>query len=157
LTNKIEQQGEGKQQHRLVVDERINTMPTATTTDEIEAAQCLAELIEFAILRLMRLGDLALCELGLIKEGGLRGFVNPIHRATSERPLDTLKPWEPWRELQKSCSKINATQQQKTEKSENWPSILPNSGISSWLHKSMANASIYEETYLELAECCHVF
>jgi hypothetical protein len=147
--NKIEQQGKGKQHRIASVDERDNTIPTASTIEELEAAQCLAELIEFAILRLMRLGDLALGEQGGFKEGGLQRFVNPIRRATSERPLDTLKPWEPWRELQKTRGEINAYQLKKSEK---WRSILPNSGMPLWLNNAMEDASNYEETYLELAD-----
>ena len=129
----------------------------ASTIEEVQAARCLAELLEFAILRLMRLADLALSKQGEAKEegtmlvGGER--VNPIRRATSERPMDTLKPWEPWRKLQKVRDEMKARQLKKSEKDESWPNVLPLSvGISSWIHSAMENASIYEETYLELAE-----
>ena len=87
-----------------------------STIEEVEAAQCLVEFIKFAILRLMQLGDLALGEqVGGFKEGGLQRFVNPILQATSERPLDTLEPWEPWRELQKTHGEINAYQLKKVK------------------------------------------
>jgi len=124
-------------------DRDNGALTAASTVEEVEAARCLAELIEFAILRLMRLGDLALMEQG--------GALNPIRRATSERPADTLKPWEPWRNLQKIRDEIKMQRLQKDEEKETWTSILP-SGVSSWIHNAVKNASVYEETYLELAE-----
>jgi len=134
--------------------EKDGVMAAAFTMEEVEAAQCLAELLEFAILRLLRLGDLALIEQGSEEEGG-GGGLNPIRRATSERPVDTLKPWEPWRKLQKIRDEIKVKQLRKSDENETWTPILPG-GVPSWLHNAMKNASIYEETYLELAEAAVV-
>jgi hypothetical protein len=145
--NKLEQQRGVKLQRQL-----DNATSSASTTEEVEAAMCLAELIEFAILRLMRLGDLALAEQEDIEGGALRRLINPIRRATSERPLDTLKPWKSWRELQRDRGEITSNRLKKNENSKKWPSILLNRGISSWLRNAMENASIFERTYLELAE-----
>ena len=134
-----------------------STTASTTTIEEAQAARCLAELLEFAILRLMRLADLALGS----HDGVSERTVNPIRRATSERPLDTLKPWEPWRKLQKVRDEIKAKKRLRKSSNkddasddESWPSILPTieRGVSTWIHKAMENASIYEETYLELAE-----
>jgi len=128
---------------------------TESSIEEVQASRCLAELLEFAILRLMRLADLA---LGANEEDGTttgERRINPIRRATSERPVDTLKPWKPWRKLQKIRDEIKTRhlrQGNNEENNEAWPSILPIHGISPWIHSAMENATIYEETYLELAE-----
>jgi len=129
-----------------------------SSIEEVQASRCLAELLEFAILRLMRLADLALGaneeENTIESAKGRKSRVNPIRRATSERPVDTLKPWEPWRKLQKVRDGIKTRHLRKgdNEENETWPSILPIHGISPWIHSAMENAAIYEETYLELAE-----
>ena len=68
-------------------------MAASTTIGDVEAAKCLRELLEFAILRLVFHGELALCEREGT-EGG--GAVNSISCATPECPVDTHKPWEPW-------------------------------------------------------------
>ena len=149
-----EVRGKQKQQQRCSADEGDNATAASITVEEVEAARCLAELIEFAILRLLRLGDLALNEHSEVEDnGGL--VINPIRRATSERPADTLKPWEPWKKLPKIRDQIRA---HKSEVNETWPTILSNddermsSSSSSWIHKAMKHSSTYEETYLELAE-----
>ena len=55
----------------------------------MDAARYMGELLSFARLRLLRLGDLDLpCE------------VNPAREAVVERPLDTLATWIPWEDLQ---------------------------------------------------------
>jgi len=129
-------------------EDKSDAAPTVTV-EEVEAARCLAELLEFAILRLMRLGDLALIEQGG-EEGG-NGVVNPIRRATSERPVDTLKPWEPWRKLQKIRDELKAQQHRKSGHAQTWAPILSPHGTSPWLLNATRNASAYERTYLELA------
>ncbi|KAL9181886.1 hypothetical protein ACHAXT_012229 [Thalassiosira profunda] len=116
----------------------------ATTMEDVEAARCIAELLEFAILRLMRLGDLALSDIGA---------ANPVRQATSERPADTIRPWEPWHELRQRL-KAEPEEEQKSDEDETWPSILAvGSGVSPWLRDAIAGPSAYERTYLELAQC----
>lgn len=121
----------------------------ASTVEERDAARFLAEILDFAILRLNRLGDLAI--------GEEEGKVNPIRKATSERPVDTLQPWEPWRELQQRRGEIK---QKKIESRKNdgsdWSPTLP-SGVSTWLRNAFADTSSFEETYLELADAAVLF
>ena len=122
------------------------TPQLASYSAEKDAARCLAELLEFAILRLTRIGDLSLGENGI--------KANPIRRATSERPVDTKSPWKPWKELQKRRAQkqplVDAVSGDQLTSTE-WELDLP-SNVSSWLRKAFANKSRYEETYLELAE-----
>ncbi|KAL7441224.1 hypothetical protein ACHAXM_007726 [Skeletonema potamos] len=112
----------------------------APTLEEQDAARCIAELLEFAILRLIRLGDLALGD----------EKVNPIRRATSERPADTLKPWVPWKELRKQRGSTGP-ERKKVESEEEWIINL-SPEVSSWVRNSFSNSSTYEDTYLELAK-----
>ena len=111
----------------------------APTVEGQDAARCIAELLEFAILRLIRFGDLALGE----------EKVNPIRRATSERPADTLKPWLPWKELRKQRG--SKSPDRKKVDSEAW-TINLSPDVSSWVRNSFSNSSTYEDTYLELAK-----
>jgi hypothetical protein len=116
-------------------------MPSAAPTlEEQDAARCIAELLEFAILRLIRLGDLALGE----------EKVNPIRRATSERPADTLKPWVPWKELRKLRGSTSP-ERKKVDSEEAW-TINLSPDVSSWVRNAFSNSSTYEDTYLELAK-----
>ena len=90
-------------------------------------------------------------------------IINPIRRTTSERPADTLKPWEPWRKLQKLRDEETRRTRRQTrgtgngdEADEPWPSILPaaNNGsdtVSPWLHSALRTPSLYLQTYLQLA------
>lgn len=126
--------------------EENETSQLTSHSHEKDAARCLAELLEFAILRLTRIGDLSLGENGI--------KANPIRQATSERPVDTKSPWKPWKELQKRqalkqplTDAVSGDQSASTE----WKLDLP-PNISSWLRKAFAKKSRYEETYLELAE-----
>jgi len=111
----------------------------APTVEGQDAARCIAELLEFAILRLIRLGDLALGE----------EKVNPIRRATSERPADTLKPWVPWKELRKQRGSMSP--ERKKNIIEAW-TINFSPDVSSWVRNAFSNSSTYEDTYLELAK-----
>lgn len=123
----------------------------AATGDERNASRCLAELLEFAILRLTRLGDLSLGKDGR--------KTNPIRRATSERPEDTRHPWEPWKQLRKRRElELPSTKQMNgdVKSSEKWDLDLPHN-VPSWLNQAFANKSRYEETYLELAESAVIF
>ncbi|KAL7457212.1 hypothetical protein ACHAWC_008708 [Mediolabrus comicus] len=114
-------------------------MTAAPTLEEQDAARCIAELLEFAILRLIRLGDLALGD----------EKVNPIRRATSERPADTMKPWVPWKELRKQRG--TKSPERKQVDNEEWTiSLAP--VVSSWVQHAFSNSSTYEDTYLELAK-----
>jgi len=126
---------------------KVNSLAAAMapTMEDREAARCLAELLEFAILRLIRLGDLAL------SLGEREDEVNPIRRATSERPVDTLEPWESWKTLQQRRESIKRKDISNKASSEPLPSFLP-SRVSTWVRNSFANTSTYEETYLELAD-----
>ncbi|KAL7463947.1 hypothetical protein ACHAXS_004298 [Conticribra weissflogii] len=117
----------------------------APRVEDREAARCLAELLEFAILRLIRLGDLAL------SLRGCEGKVNPIRRATSERPVDTLEPWESWKTLQQRRESTKRKGISIESPSEPFPSFLP-AGVTTWLRTAFTNSSTYEETYLELAD-----
>jgi hypothetical protein len=123
---------------------------TAASADERDAARCLAELLEFAILRLTRIGDLSLGEQGR--------NANPIRRATSERPEDTKRPWEQWKQLQKRRELKQPLQSQENGESsqKTWKLDLANN-VSSWLKHAFADTSSYEETYLELAESAVLF
>ncbi len=120
-------------------EEDTSMTAAALTVDGQDAARCIAELLEFAILRLIRLGDLALGE----------EKVNPIRRATSERPADTLKPWVPWKELRKQRG--SKSPERKKNNSEAW-AINLSSDVSSWVRNAFSNSSTYEDTYLELAK-----
>ncbi|KAL3791751.1 hypothetical protein HJC23_007518 [Cyclotella cryptica] len=124
---------------------------TPFTPDERDAARCLSELLEFAILRLTRMGDLFLG-----KEGRK---ANPIRKATSERPEDTKSPWEPWKQLQRRrelqqplIKQINGDDASLTK----WELELPHY-VSAWLKHAFVSTSTYQETYLELAESAVLF
>mmetsp|Transcript_21215 Transcript_21215/g.34739 ORF Transcript_21215/g.34739 Transcript_21215/m.34739 type:complete len:1607 (+) Transcript_21215:45-4865(+) len=120
-------------------DEDTAISVAAPTVEGQDAARCIAELLEFAILRLIRLGELALGE----------EKVNPIRRATSERPADTLKPWVPWKELRKQSR--SKSPERKTSSSEAW-TIHLSPHVSSWVRNAFSSSSTYEDTYLELAK-----
>jgi len=121
-------------------EDNTSISAAAPTVEGQDAARCIAELLEFAILRLIRFGDLALGE----------EKVNPVRRATSERPADTLKPWVPWKELRKQ-RRSTSPEQRKKNNSEAW-AINLSPGVSSWVRNAFSNSSTYEETYLELAK-----
>lgn len=133
-------------------ENEASNLSAASNADERDAARCLAELLEFAILRLTRMGDLSLGDEGR--------KANPIRRATSVRPEDTKRPWEPWKELQKRRELkqplITQTNNRGDPASTTWELDLPGS-VSSWLKHAFANKSRYEETYLELAESAITF
>lgn len=133
-----------------------NATDAASINDEVEAARCLAELIEFATNRFLRLGDLSIQNLGGDRDGVLNGCVNPIRQAACERPLDTLKQWQPWQKLQKARLESNHLSRREDE-CRSLPPILPSSGLSSWLYRAMETSFMYEEAYLELTDAAVCF
>ncbi|KAL7432472.1 hypothetical protein ACHAXH_001767 [Discostella pseudostelligera] len=137
------------------VQQGSNATDAASMNDEVEAARCLAELIEFATNRLLRLGDLSLQKLGGERDG-VPNEVNPIRQAACERPLDTQKQWQPWQNLQKSRLEPNEHLRRR-KACRTLPPILPNSGLSRWLYRAMETSSMYEEAYLELTEAAVCF
>jgi hypothetical protein len=140
---------EGKHQIQKVGEEHDMAMADQSSIEEIESSQCLAELIEFVIFRLIRLGDLVLIDQGEIREKCFEVCFNSIRQAMSEHLIDTLNPWGPWQE------EFRASLQEKKdfrgECLDQWPSILSKTGTHSWLRNAMRNASIYEAIYLELS------
>ena len=131
--------------------DEASQLTAASNKDDRDAARCLAELLEFAILRLTKLGDLSLGVYGRM--------TNPIRRAISERPEDTKRAWKPWRELQKNRElRQPLTDQLNSDTSANskWELNLP-LNVSSWLTNAFVNKSHYEKTYLELAESAVIF
>ena len=134
-----------------------NTERAASTRDEVEAARCLAELMEFATNRYYRLGDLCIQRQGGAKNEAPNEHANPIRRAACERPLDLMQQWQPWKGLQKARTEIIAQHRRIRSEDRLWPSMLPSSGLSSWIYGAVENSSTYEEMYLELAEAAVYF
>eukprot|EP00978_Attheya_sp_CCMP212_P029292 scaffold103588_cov50-Attheya_sp.AAC.4 len=61
--------------------------------EEKEASKRLSDLLEFARMRLLTLGDLELT------------FSNPIRAANAKQPPDTLRPWRSWEEIKSENNK----------------------------------------------------
>ncbi|KAL7548024.1 hypothetical protein ACHAWF_011321 [Thalassiosira exigua] len=132
---------------------RVDASATAAATGaEVEVARCLAELLEFGMLRLMRLGDLALSG-----SGGARA--NPVRRAMTGRPADTLRPWRPWRELRRGLSGDGRAKPRSDSVEDDdgvrWPDVLSPDGavedVPPWLRAVASAPSPYERAYLALA------
>ena len=142
-------QGKGKHQFQIFVEQNNIAMADQSSIEEIESAQCLAELIEFVIFQLIRLGDLVLIDQGEIRDKCFEVCVNSIRQAMSERPIDTLNPWGSWQE------EFRASPRKKKDFFgdcvDQWPSIVSKTGTHSWLRDAMRNASINEVIYLELS------
>ena len=135
---------------------------------EREASRHLSQLLEFARLRLVKLGDLELapesCDTSPSK-------YNPIRRAAGNRAVDTLSTWIPWSELSQQNKKSRPTMPHRVSGSSRSVCTAPRefnvtdmgTAVSSvsgggdastaFLNSvTMTNAEAFEDKYLELSD-----
>jgi hypothetical protein len=152
---------------------------TPFVEQEREASRHLSQLLEFARLRLVKLGDLELAPVTIAasqmqtEEGKETDNVelpsaadyNPIRRAASNRAAQTLKEWIPWPELaNKNKQKRRAsTQSQRSlgttpkefHMSDLGTAVSSVSGGASTAFLTsvnMTNSEAFEDKYLELSD-----
>ncbi len=106
--------------------------------DEKESICSLIDVLNFARMRLCRLGDIMYTKN------------NAVHQALCGRPKDTSIPWVPWKDLPKPIEQSNERYAEVEGKEEILTS-LNQDGLTPWLQTILLSSREYENAYFELS------